>query len=156
MNIDMLSLPATGQCQCSQIQYAVSAQPFVAYTCHCSKCQQLSSSAFITCIQVPSESVSVTSGNAACRERMADSGNQLITWFCSDCGSALFSQNSARPRIRTVYVGTLAQPQDVLVNAHIWLKRKLPWVILPEAHRLYAEAGDWTQDYANDLGRYKP
>lgn len=152
----MLSLPTTGQCQCGQVQYALSAQPFVAYTCHCIECQKLSSSAFTTCIQVPSESVTITRGSAAYRDRSADSGNTLTTWFCSHCGSTLFSQNAARPRIRTIYVGTLSQPHRVQVDAHIWLKRKLPWVILPQAHRHFDEAGDWTQDYANDLARYKP
>lgn len=80
----------------------------------------------------------------------------LTTWFCPDCGSALFSQNSARPRIRTVYVGTLAHPESVIVDAHIWLDRKLPWVTLPDTHRKFARAGDWRADYARDPERYRP
>jgi len=149
-------VPTIGQCQCGTVQYELTAQPFVAYTCHCSACQKLSSSAYNTCIQVPGESVDIISGNAATRDRLADSGNKLTTWFCSLCGSALYSQNAARPRIRTVYVGTLQHPHSVEVNAHIWVKRKLPWVTLPEDHRIFDEAGDWSQDYEHDLSRYKP
>ncbi len=76
-------------------------------------------------------------------------------WFCSACSSTLFCQNSARPRIRTVFIGTLDHPTNVEVSAHIWLKRKLPWVTLPVAHRQFEASADWTADYAGDLARYK-
>ncbi len=151
-----LKIPAIGRCQCGACSYTVNAEPFVAYTCHCLECQKLTSSAFASCAQLPSESVEVTSGNPATRKRVADSGNTLETWFCRSCGSALFSQNSARPRIRTVYLGTLEHSEDVRVNAHIWVKRKLPWVTLPNDHRIFDEAGDWSQDYAHDPTRYIP
>ena len=45
---------------------------------------------------------------------------------------------------------------DVAVDAHIWVKRKLPWVQLPAGHRIFEEAGDWTPDYVHDPGRYRP
>jgi len=107
-------------------------------------------------MQVPAESVEISSGDPARRERTADSGNVVQTCFCADCGSALFSQNSARPRIRTVYVGTLENAAAVEITAHIWTDSKLPWVVLPEGHRTFPRAGDWTEDYAADIGRYKP
>ncbi len=151
-----LETPAIGRCHCGACSYSVNAQPFVAYTCHCLECQKLTSNAFASCAQLPSESVAVTSGAPATRTRVADSGNTLETWFCRLCGSALYSQNSARPRIRTVYIGTLERSEDIRVSAHIWVKRKLPWVILPKEHRIFDEAGDWSQDYARDPTRYKP
>jgi hypothetical protein len=107
-------------------------------------------------MQVPAEALSFTHGNAGSRVRVADSGNELTSWFCTSCGSALFAQNSARPRIRTLYVGTLDNPEVVQVSAHIWVKRKLPWVILPQEHRIFDGAGDWTEDYTSDMSRYKP
>lgn len=152
----MMTLPGFGSCQCGSCSYMVTTQPYVAYTCHCRECQRLTASAFATCIQVPAEAIIVRSGNPQGRERVTDSGNTLSTWFCPICGSALFSQNSARPRIRTVYVGTLDNPHEVTVSAHIWTKRKLPWVPLPASHRRYEAAGNWTQDYANDIKRYRP
>jgi hypothetical protein len=42
------------------------------------------------------------------------------------------------------------------VCAHIWVKRKLPWVVVPASHRIFNEGGDWTVDYAADITRYKP
>ncbi|MGI9323849.1 MAG: GFA family protein [Pseudomonadales bacterium] len=144
-----------GRCQCGNLTYSVSAEPFVAYTCHCRECQRLSSSAFNTCAQVPAESVQIMTGMAATRTRATETGNRLTMWFCSNCGSALYCQNSARPRINTVFVGTLDQPEAVQVSAHIWLKHKLPWFNVPSGHRSFDGPGDWTADYAEDLQRYQ-
>lgn len=152
----MLEIPTSGTCQCGGCAYTVEAQPYVAYTCHCAECQKLTSSAFLTCMQVPAESVNIVAGRTITRQRKADSGNILKTWFCPSCGSTLFAENSARPRVRTVHVGSLTHPEQVEVCAHIWAKRKLPWVTLPEKHRIYDEAGDWTEHYARDPSRYKP
>ncbi len=149
----MLDVPFEGECQCGAIRYRCTAAPFVSYTCHCVACQRLTSSAFATCIQVPAEALSVTEGSASSRERRADSGNRLGTAFCSACGSALYSSNSARPRLRSIYVGTLDRAADVEVNAHIWTKRRLPWIVLPTGHRVFPEAGDWRSDYAADPSR---
>ncbi len=98
---------------------------------------------------------SVTSGSPSTLERAADSGNLITTAFCSGCGSAIYSANSARPRLRTVYVGTLDQASEVKVDAHIWTKRRLPWVSLPTGHRIFTEAGDWRPDYARDPSRLR-
>jgi hypothetical protein len=153
---EMISTPALGNCQCGALKYEVAAKPFVQYTCHCSECQKLTSSAFSLCVQVPAECVTILKGQPKSRTRVADSGNQLTTWFCADCGSALIAQNSARPKLRTIFAGTLEHPQEVDVDAHIWLHSKLPWVQVPEGHRQFAQAGDWSKDYENAPERLKP
>ncbi len=105
-------------------------------------------------MQIPRESFELVTGKPRARDRIADSGNVLNTAFCGACGSTLYIDNSARPRVRTVHVGSLDDPHAVEVSAHIWVKRKLPWVVLPEQHRIFAAAGDWTEDYASDPTRY--
>ena len=107
-------------------------------------------------MQAPAEAVEATRGDPAMFERPTDSGNTLCVWNCNACGSSLFMQNSARPRIRTVSAGCLDQIEKLDVNAHIWVKRKLPWVQLPEEHRVFEEGADWSADYAHDITRYKP
>ena len=149
----MLEVPFEGGCQCGAIRYSCGAQPFVSYTCHCRDCQRLTSSAFATCIQVPEEAFSILQGAPSSQVRATDSGNRLTTSFCAVCSSALYSANSARPRLRTIYVGTLDCAAEVEVSAHIWTKRRLPWVVLPEGHHVFSEAGDWRDDYAADPSR---
>ena len=149
----MLKVPFEGGCQCGAIRYRCTAPPYVQYTCHCRACQRLTSSAFATAIQVPAEAFSIQEGTVLTRDRTADSGNRLTTAFCGTCGSVLYSANSARPRLRSIYVGTLDTAADVDVSAHIWTKMRWPWVLIPEGHRVFAEAGDWRPDYAEDPTR---
>ena len=95
----------------------------------------------------------MTEGSVFSRKREADCGNHLDMAFCTTCSSALYSSNSARPRLRTIYAGTLDRAADVEVNAHIWTKSRLPWVQLPAGHRVFSEAGDWRPDYVDDPSR---
>ena len=151
----MLQIPAKGSCQCGECRYTVNALPYVAYACHCVECQRLSSSAFACLMHVPSESVELSRGSPASRERTADSGNVLETWFCPSCGSTLFARNSSRPRVRTIHIGTLEHAEQGEIAAHSWVKRKLPWGAIPKAHRVFEEAGDWSEEYAADPSRYR-
>jgi len=41
-----LQLPLTGGCQCSKLRYEISEAPQLVYTCHCTDCQRMTSSAF--------------------------------------------------------------------------------------------------------------
>src|SRR4249920_2067160 len=41
-----MKLPQTGGCQCGKIRYEITAAPQLVYTCHCTDCQRLTSSAF--------------------------------------------------------------------------------------------------------------
>lgn len=145
----------TGGCGCGACRYVIATIPFIAYCCHCRACQKLTASAFLTCLHVPKEDLSVTSGSVSRQARTADSGNTVETWFCNDCGSTLYAENSARPRVRTVHVGSLDHPDRVSIGAHIWMRSKLPWVTVNPDDRLFDEAGDWTEDYVHDPSRYR-
>ena len=149
----MLEIPFEGGCHCGAVRYRCAAPAFIVYTCHCRACQHITGSAFGTFAQVPAEALAVTRGTAAEQVREADSGNRLTTSFCGSCGSALFVANAARPRIRACFVGTLDRAGDAEVRAHIWTKRRLPWVVLPPEHRVFEGAGDWRADYASDPSR---
>ena len=148
-----LDPPFEGGCLCGAVRYRCSAQPFVAYTCHCRDCQRITASAFATCIQVPAEALEILNGAPRNAVRIADSGNRLTTSFCGGCGSALVVAPDARPRLRTLYAGCLDDASEVAVDAHIWTARRLSWVVLPEGDRVFPEAGDWRPDYAHDPTR---
>ena len=36
-----MKLPQTGGCQCGKIRYAITEEPALVYTCHCTDCQRL-------------------------------------------------------------------------------------------------------------------
>ncbi len=41
-----MELPQTGGCQCGKVRYEITQAPQSVYTCHCTACQRLTSSAF--------------------------------------------------------------------------------------------------------------
>ena len=143
----MLNLPAKGGCQCGDCGYELYENPYVAYSCHCKECKKLTASAFLTCMHVSSEKIIITTGQPLSKKRDSDSGNTLVTWFCGSCGSTLFADNSSRPGIKTVHVGSLEHPEKITINKHIWTKRKLPWIKIPDADETYPEGKDWSEYY---------
>ncbi len=141
---------------CGSVRYRCTKAPYVGYACHCRACHRLTSSAFATCMHVPTEAIERLSGEVAVTERAADSGNLIKATRCAKCGSTLFALNSARPRATTVYVGTLDDPDRVDVTAHIWTKRRLPWVSISSDALSFEEAGDFRRYSENDLSRLDP
>src|SRR5204863_2805666 len=57
-----MTLPLTGGCQCGALRYDITAAPSMTYTCHCTDCQQLTSSAFSLAITVPDSTFRLTKG----------------------------------------------------------------------------------------------
>jgi hypothetical protein len=41
-----MELPQTGGCQCGGVRYEITQAPVMVYTCHCTDCQRMTSSAF--------------------------------------------------------------------------------------------------------------
>jgi hypothetical protein len=41
-----MELPQTGGCQCGAVRYEITQAPIMVYTCHCTDCQRMTSSAF--------------------------------------------------------------------------------------------------------------
>ena len=148
--------PYSGGCACGAVRYECTAEPFVSYACHCTDCQKRTGSAFGISVQVPAEAVRVTQGAPKSRIRVADSGNEFTSYFCGDCGSTLFSTSKARPRIRTITGGTLDDSSWVPMQANIWTRSALPWVLMAEDADSYPKGPDWSKYYAADLSRLEP
>src|SRR5215470_3774854 len=57
-----MQLPQTGGCQCGKIRYEITEAPQLVYTCHCTDCQRLTSSAFSIGIVVPEAGFRLAAG----------------------------------------------------------------------------------------------
>lgn len=125
-----MTAPYKGGCSCGAIRYTVNAEPLISYCCHCTECQKRTSSAFGISAMVPADSLVIEQGTPKGHDRKGDSGNELTTMFCGECGSSLFSVPAARPQIRVLYAGTLDDPAWVPIQLNIWTGSKLPWVPL--------------------------
>ncbi len=113
----------------------------------------MTGSAFLISVQVPAEALEVIKGTPKTWIRTADSGNQITRYLCADCGSVLFGQNKARPKIRVITGGTLDDPSWVPIQANIWTQSALPWVHLSEEVENFPKGADWSKYYAGDPSR---
>jgi hypothetical protein len=125
----------TGRCQCGAIRYRHAGDPAAVYICHCRECQKQSASAFGISVQMPKDGLSVTQGTPKFWIRGTDTGRKLRCAFCPDCGSRLWHESEAD--WMTLKGGSLDQPLDVAQAIHIWTRRKLPGVVIPEGAEQY-------------------
>jgi len=120
-----------GGCRCGAVRYtlALSALPRT-YACHCRDCQTWSGSAFSQQTFLPEAALSV-SGPVVIYEMTYPSGRVSTQRMCGLCHTRIYNSNSARPGIVIVRAGTLDRSDELEVVAHIWVKRKQPWLTLP-------------------------
>jgi hypothetical protein len=52
--------------------------------------------------------------------------------MCGICHTRLYNTNTRRPGIAVMRAGTLDDSDRLDVVAHIWVKRKQPWLIVPD------------------------
>lgn len=119
-----------GGCQCGAIRYRLRVAPVVVYCCHCTHCQQQSSSAFGVSVWSREEDFTLLQGELAQRTVRADSGNIKVCAFCGQCGSRIYHQAQGDEGILSVKGGTLDNARDLKPAAHIWARSAHHWMSL--------------------------
>ncbi|WP_435783695.1 GFA family protein [Cellvibrio sp.] len=114
-----------GNCLCGAVKYEITAEPVATRVCWCRDCQHIASNGTVNII-VPSEELTIT-GKLSGFTKTADSGSSVLRRFCSECGSHLFANSSARPLFTVVRVGTLENPSSVKPSANIWTESAPDW-----------------------------
>lgn len=129
-----------GGCRCGAVRYslALGALP-PTYACHCLDCQTWSASAFSQQTFVPESALAVT-GAPVVYQFTTPSGNTSMQRVCGVCHTRLYNTNSARPTVAVVRAGTLDRSHELRVVAHIWVKRKQPWLTLNDGAPTWSEA----------------
>jgi hypothetical protein len=141
-----VKLPLTGGCLCGALRYEIGEAPLMTYTCHCTDCQRLTSSAFSMAITVRDTGFRLTAGQPRLARKTADSGRIVTRWLCPDCACWVTSSpqpgESAGEMIRRVRAGTLDDRSWLRPTAHFWTRSKQPWVVLPEGDIVFATQPD--------------
>ncbi|AKU99711.1 hypothetical protein AKJ09_06375 [Labilithrix luteola] len=60
--------------------------------------------------------------------------------FCDNCRTRIYNRNAMLPDMIFLRAGTLSESQCVQPMAHIWTKRKQPWLTIPEGTPSFAES----------------
>jgi hypothetical protein len=121
-----------GGCRCGEVRYTL---PFDemprVYCCHCLDCQTWSASAFTQQV-IFAEGSLVANGPIVIFDLVRADGAVSRQHVCGVCHTRIFNTNTKRPGIAALRAGTLDRSNEIVPVAHIWVKRKQPWIIVPE------------------------
>lgn len=110
---------------CGRVQYEIQGPPQVSYYCHCDKCRKQSGSAFATNLIVAKEHLVFVKGEDSISSWVSSPGKRR--YFCSGCGSPLYSHGQSTARVVSVRAGTLNDPLPVLPSVHAFVAHKAAW-----------------------------
>lgn len=117
---------ATGQCLCGSVRFKVTSPPVMTGQCHCKDCQRASGTGHMSLAFFKAEDVEIT-GETASYAVTADSGNINTRHFCPKCGGRLFGENSARPGIKAVAVGSVDDNSWFTSGRVVYVKDRPTW-----------------------------
>jgi hypothetical protein len=129
-----------GSCLCGNVQYEIEGEPRWTYQCHCGKCRKASGSSFATNIIVDADKFRITAGRD--RLRGFESSPEKFRYFCSDCGSPIYSHGEKTKQIVSVRCGTLDQDPGVRLAYHAFVASKADWVEIRDDCPQFAEWPD--------------
>ncbi|MEE9315182.1 MAG: GFA family protein [Rhizobiaceae bacterium] len=124
-----IKLPLTGGCQCGQLRYKITEQPYTLYCCHCTECQAQSSSAFGMSLRVRAGAIEFDGEHGS---YFRDAGNPKAVEgiFCPKCGTRVVHQGRGADAGSSVKAGTLDDKSWLNPVGHIWAASAQKWVKL--------------------------
>ncbi|QLC24277.1 GFA family protein [Parasphingopyxis algicola] len=141
-----------GGCLCGAVRYRIETEPMPAcYACHCTDCQTQSGSAFG--LQMPLFGTMLdVKGELGKGQRQTADGIAVSYWTCAKCAVRIYAENTARPGIVVLRAGTLDESSALVPRAHLWVRSKQPWLVLPEDAILYDTQPETQQEWMTILG----
>jgi hypothetical protein len=129
-----------GGCLCGRIRYEIEGEPRFMYQCHCGKCRAASGASFVTNIIVDTARFRITAG----KESLAgyESSPRKFRYFCSGCGSPIYSHGEATKHVVAVRCGTLKHDPGVRLAYHAFVAWKAPWVDIRDERPQFDERAD--------------
>lgn len=120
--------PLSGRCLCGAVTYTADAEPFAQALCHCADCQRQSSSPFAVVVGIPEDALEVRGETlASFATTGSDSGEPTTRWFCSACGTPIYSTSSAAPGFAFVKAGSLDDSSWLAPAVEVWTDSAQPW-----------------------------
>ncbi|GAP88251.2 putative glutathione-dependent formaldehyde-activating protein [Rosellinia necatrix] len=120
-----------GGCFCEKVRYSVEGEPVGKALCHCLDCRKITGSTYSTNIMIAGSSFKLLSGTPKTIAKKADSGREIVSHFCGDCGSTLWRDGASFGDAKVIKVGTL-DDVDALDNAkpivELFANHRVSWV----------------------------
>jgi hypothetical protein len=120
--------PITGHCLCGGVTYTVDAEPMAEAACHCADCQRQTGNPFSVVVAVPRQSLNVEGSTLASFATIGeDHGGETQRYFCSACGSPIFSAATVLPDVAFLKAGSLDDASWLNPTVEAWTSSAQPW-----------------------------
>jgi len=114
-----------GSCACRAVTY-LAGDPIQLVNCHCNLCRSINGSAFSSYVVAKSDTVHFSGKQALSSYPITEKSTKH---FCSKCGTPMFNSNlSTYPSLTMLYLGTVAESNNLSPSINIFCSSKLPWV----------------------------
>jgi hypothetical protein len=114
-----------GSCLCGKVRYEIAGKPRFMYQCHCSRCRAASGATFVTNIIVDTDKFRITAGKELLSGFNSSPGK--FRYFCSGCGSPIYSHGEQTKHVVAVRCGSLKQDPGLRVAYHAFATSKAAW-----------------------------
>lgn len=132
-----------GRCACGSVMFRIDKKPMFTHACHCLDCQRTTGSAFVLHSVIGEKELIIESGELKSATVTTGSGAGCDLNFCTTCGTFIWVKyRYHKVPVIAIRTGTLYDCAEVAVQAHIFIKSKLPWVSIPEKTPQFNEAYD--------------
>jgi hypothetical protein len=122
--------PLTGGCLCGRVRFEVTAPPVSAGYCHCTRCQRRTGTAAAISARVAPGSFRLLSGKELLGAYRPEDGFAKV--FCTNCGSALWSESPDDPEIKGVRFGAFDGDPGIRPDHRQFVAYAAPWEPIPD------------------------
>ena len=129
----------SARCGCGAFTAKMSSPPVLQLVCHCTDCRAVASTPFSNFVFFRARDTE-TSGEAAKREFVADSGHATVRECCAQCGDMLIDRTAGFPKVVGVVAERIEGPFTFTPMHHVWTESKLPEVEIPAGVKAYPRA----------------
>jgi hypothetical protein len=112
------------------------------HCCHCTLCQRQTGTAFVLNALIEADRVVMEGVEPVAVRVPTESGLPHDIYRCPTCQVAVWSVYGGRGKIRFMRVGALDEPSRGPPDVHIFVRSKLPWVMLPPSVPAFDEFYD--------------
>lgn len=115
-----------GGCHCGAIRFKTHDDPEWVGACYCVDCRKISGSPYTVFAGYPITNVEIVQGTP----KAYASSKNVTRSFCVVCGSPFAYVYNDAPDRTYIPVGVFDDPSDVVLQKHIWVSQKLPWIVI--------------------------
>ncbi|KAF7898945.1 uncharacterized protein EAF01_008158 [Botrytis porri] len=130
----------SGGCFCDAIRISYTGEPGAHLLCHCTDCRKITGATYSNNVVLPEGQFKLESGNPKTISKKADSGNQITSHFCGDCGTTLYRTGDSFPNQVILKAGVLDDvnwPNENVPKGELYVKERVKWLSeIPDAAQM--------------------